>query len=181
MSIKKTIEDVKEFGGFPDENLLTLFSKVSDLVDKTLIEETILMKEPKEIRETVVNRIRYARKELFIITPSDTITDSVKVFPFKEMAGRGVRIRICMPISRETVGIAKELTKFCQLRHIDTSSMRLSIVDNIWLGIGIGARDISRGFLVSSNRDLVGYVKLLMERIWKGGMETHLRIDQLEE
>src|SRR3989344_8771046 len=76
--------------------------------------------------------LRNAKKNAVIITTSEGLSRKFEsLMPSLEKAKkRGVTLRIAATINSDNIKVARELSKFADVRHIDKSHGRFAIVDN---------------------------------------------------
>jgi sugar-specific transcriptional regulator TrmB len=74
--------------------------------------------------------IQSAKDAVTIVTSAKGLVDLAKNMPlYKELVTRGVAIKILAPVTRENFGIAQELLKICEVRHIPTDYIETTLVD----------------------------------------------------
>lgn len=107
----------------------------------SLYENGVKYVEPSDLsgslkgRQNVYNHLdmmlKNAKKQAVIVTTSEGLTRKFEsLMPTLEKAKkRGVALKIAAPINSENVKVARELSKFADVRHLDKPHGRFAIVD----------------------------------------------------
>jgi hypothetical protein len=126
-------------------------------------------------RETYENTMHIAKEEIIMMTSPAGITAAWNVMPqIKEWAERGVSIKIMAPITIENLDAARQLSKYCEVRHVPTTYLETTIVDGTHLfqfrnPTKQGAREAEPFFentFYSSDPEHVGKVKKTLNDVW---------------
>ncbi|MFQ6075257.1 MAG: hypothetical protein ACE5Z5_03850, partial [Candidatus Bathyarchaeia archaeon] len=93
--------------------------------------------------------------------------------------------RCIAPITEGNLGVAKELSKEVQLRHIESNDLEMIVIDGRHLfwsqSTSLQVQNQGGlGMLYSNERNYVEGMKALMERLWEGGVEAEVRIREVE-
>ena len=74
--------------------------------------------------------VRSAGNEVLIVTSANGLaTLARRFFFFKELATRGVQVKILAPITTDNFKITQELLEICDVRHVVTDYMETTLVD----------------------------------------------------
>lgn len=156
------------------------------LLTGTPIEETYFIKDNREARERLREKIVSAEREVFVLAPPAGLTSLLSDYDLKRIGGKGsVRYRCVSPITEGNLRVAEALSKELQLRHIESNDLEMFVIDGqhlFWSQFvspqGRGEGDL--GMLYSNERNYVGGMRALMERLWEGGVEAEVRIREVE-
>jgi len=75
--------------------------------------------------------IRNAEESVTLMTTSQGFLRKVEGLKptFEKLKKRGVKIRIAAPLTKENMQVAKELSKFAEVKHVDKIGSRFCVVD----------------------------------------------------
>ena len=101
------------------------------------------------------------------MTTSQGLNESVKALHLlSEISQRNVSIKIMAPLVNDNFEAAKELSKFCEIRHIPTNYAEVSVIDGKKLYQFKGFNNMEKsGF--SNDVDFVTKTKNRLVEIWK--------------
>lgn len=92
--------------------------------------ETCIIKDAEIAQRKYINVVRSAKREIVLLTSSESLASLRKNLPLlKEQAERGVSTKIMAPITRENLQTARQLSKFCVVKHVSTGYLGTTIVD----------------------------------------------------
>jgi HTH-type transcriptional regulator, sugar sensing transcriptional regulator len=76
--------------------------------------------------------IRNAEKNVTLVTSSDGLNRKMEALlpAFEKASKRGVKVRIAAPIVKENFKVAREMSKFADVRHIGKPNGRFAVVDS---------------------------------------------------
>jgi len=95
---------------------------------------TLFTTDASTARKNYEGILRSARKEILALTSSEGLVNySKKATLMKELAKRGVSLKILAPITSENLEAAQELSKRCEVRHVPASYLKTTIVDGAHL------------------------------------------------
>jgi sugar-specific transcriptional regulator TrmB len=81
-------------------------------------------------RKTYEETMHSAKEDIIMMTSSEGVVESWKAMPLiKEWAERGLSIKIMAPITNENLDAARQLSKYCEVRHVPKTYMETTIVD----------------------------------------------------
>ena len=74
--------------------------------------------------------INSAKKEIIVMTSSDGLIESQKrIALLKDASVRGVSVKVLVPITKEILNAAPELSKCCSIRHAPVGDLEITVVD----------------------------------------------------
>lgn len=76
--------------------------------------------------------IKNAEKNVTIVTTSKGIVRKVDALKpeLEKLAKKGVKIRVAVPINKESMQAVKDIMKFADVRHLDKFNARFCVIDN---------------------------------------------------
>ena len=136
--VKKKIKEEADESVKSMENI-----KGSDLLKELNIlhKQGVGMVEPTDLsgslkgRDNAYNQmesmIKSAQKSIIIMTTSEGLTRKYEAFKnhLEKAAKRGVDIKIAAPLTPDVEKYAKELSKFCKIKHVDKINARFCLID----------------------------------------------------
>ena len=108
-----------------------------------------------------------ATEEIMIMTSSQGLNGCLKSLPIlSEISQRSVPVKIMAPLVNDNFEAGKELSKFCEIRHIPTNYAEVSVIDgkNLYQFKGFNRNEKS-GF--SKDLDFITKTKNRLVEIWK--------------
>ncbi len=138
---------------------------------------TIVIADEEAAEEKYSQTLRAAKEEIIMmISEKDIVQLSEGTLPFKELAKRGISIRIIAPITLENIEQAKLLSEYCEVRHFASSYLGTTIVDSKYLfqlktsspdqGVSGNAFSFKNAFY-SADLAYVKRMKTMLEDVWK--------------
>ena len=120
-----------------DELRGTEVTKELDLLHKQgieFIEPTDLagaIRSRHNIYSHVDQMVRGAEKSVVLMTTSRGLAKKAEILRpvFEKLRKKGVKIRVAAQINKENIGIAKDLSKVAEVKHVDKISARFCLVD----------------------------------------------------
>ncbi|MCP8309814.1 MAG: hypothetical protein H3Z54_14200, partial [archaeon] len=91
-------------------------SRIAELKTGKLLEQTYVIRNAEEALKKINEILFLAKREVLLITTSDFFL-RVERYPFKYLNEKGVKIRVILPIIKENVEAAKQVSGYIQLRH----------------------------------------------------------------
>jgi len=165
-------------------------SRIDYLQTGKPVEKTLVFKNPKEAFEKTVELFRSAKEGIFVTTIPGRITAFLRNYPIRELQDKGVAFRLLVPITTENVNEAKELSKYCELKHIDKIGAMMGIIDREHLVfLRSPPSDVSNNpeykehfkeMMYTNDRGHVDHMMTLAEELWNLGVDGRERIRELE-
>jgi sugar-specific transcriptional regulator TrmB len=115
-----------------------LWQNSTDIDDKIVQIETgkptpttLVIADEIKAREKYNQILRAAKKEIMLMTSAKELAQfNESTLPFKTLAKREVSVKILAPITIENMEQAKLLSKYCEIRHVPSTYLGTTIVDN---------------------------------------------------
>ena len=107
--------------------------------------------------------------------------------PFKslytELNQRGIRERLVTEINEDNLPYAKEVMKFCQIRHLDRVAGNFGIADRREIRMHAVIREsrVPTQLLISNARSFVEQHQYFFDELWKKAIPAEERIREIEE
>lgn len=120
--------------------------------------------------------LRAAEKDIVMLISAKNLTSFWESKPpLKEWAKRSVSVRIMAPITKDTFGVAENLSKFCEVRHVPASQVATTIVDGKHLfHFKIPSTSQEEEFVssfktsfYSEDFEYVENVKIMLDNLWR--------------
>ena len=116
-----------------------------------------------------------AKEEIVIMTSSEGLIESKSVFQLRDLAQRGISIKIMAPINGENLETALQLLAFCEVRHIPKGYFLTTLVDKAHVFQSdstssdhqtLGSK-YSENMFYTNDSDYVGKTKNMLADIWR--------------
>jgi sugar-specific transcriptional regulator TrmB len=115
-----------------------LWQNSTDIDDKIVEIETgkptpttLVIADEIRAKEKYNQVLRTAEKEIMLMTSARDLTLlNEKTIPFEDLQQRNVSIKILAPITIENMECAKQLSEYCQVRHVPSTYLGTTIVDD---------------------------------------------------
>jgi sugar-specific transcriptional regulator TrmB len=124
---------VQAFNGvFEDSwrNSTDIQKKIVEIETGKPTPEICVIKDAEVAYKKYVDTMQLAEKEIIMMTSSEGLIRSWKNTPLlKELAERGVSVRIMAPVVKENLQAAQELSRYCAFRHVPVGYIETTIVD----------------------------------------------------
>ncbi len=124
---------VNGFKAFFDElwfNSTDIQKKIVEIKTGKPTPETYVIKSAEVAYKKYIEIMDSAKVEIVSIGSSNDIFGFWKKVPLlKGRTEHGLSIRIMTPITNENLKAARELSKYCEIRHIETNCLRTTLVD----------------------------------------------------
>ncbi|UCC58255.1 MAG: hypothetical protein JSW14_07915 [Candidatus Bathyarchaeum sp.] len=92
--------------------------------------KTIVIRDVETAKEKYSQTLRNAEKEIILITPTKDLSQlSKNTLPLKELAKRKITVKIIAPITTKNLQAAEKLSKYCEVRHVASSSLSTAVID----------------------------------------------------
>ena len=127
---KTLINAFQTFFGQLWRDAVDIQKKINELKTGKSAPEAILIRDAEEAYQKYLSVISSAQEEIVLMTSAKGLTLILDNKPILEdWLKRKVSVRIMAPINSENVNIAHELSKYCKIRHVQMSYVRVVIVD----------------------------------------------------
>ncbi len=156
----------------------------------TAAEKTIVLTDPAEIINNVVNHFSHIKHIADICADSNAPYSHFMLKPVREafiqLKNRGVRIRFITEITKENLHYSKELMKIVELRHLDGIKGNFGISDGI-NGMEYRASPTSKKedtpseYIISNVRSLVEQQQYFFDMLWSRAIPAKQRIKEIEQ
>ena len=122
------LEDVRATKLF--DELKLLYTNGIDLVDASDLSGAVKGRE--NINEQINTLLNDANEDIVLITTAEGLARKASSFRknLKRLNDKKIKIRIVAPINKENYEVAKELSKFAEIRNTQRIDSRFMIVDN---------------------------------------------------
>jgi hypothetical protein len=127
-----------------------------------------------ETAEKIYNEsMHMAKKEIIMMTSSEGLIASWRALPsLKEWRERGVSIKIMAPITVENSEAARQLSEYCEVRHVPMACLETTIIDGQQLfQFKIPpkpGRTLFEDTFYTSDPDFVEKTKRMLNDAWRG-------------
>jgi sugar-specific transcriptional regulator TrmB len=188
-------EIVKAFSAVFEEhwhNATEISKKIVEIEKGITSPEMSIIKNSEEAQQKYLSKLDSAREEIFLLTSSEGLIELSKTLPsLKENKENGISVRVLAPITGENLKDALSLLKCCEVRHITTSYLNTTIVDNQHLfqfknpppdSKKIDATLSFENTFYTNDLEYVEKTRTMLNKIWKDSpVPTTATIDSLEE
>jgi len=104
--------------------------KILEIESGKVRPKTYFINEPEEAYEKYVDTINGAQKEILIITSTRGVIElSERVARLEGWREKGVLVKIMAPITVDNSKQARRLSDFCEVRHVPTHYLGITVVD----------------------------------------------------
>ena len=155
--------------------------KIVEIETGKPIPETYVIKDAEVAHKKHDEIMVSAKKEIVSLTSSKYILRLWKKAPSsKEWTGRGICVRIMAPITNENLKAAQQLSKYCEVRHVATNCLRITVVDGKHLFMfktppldleKLDASSYFEGTFYTNDIEYVGRAKDMLDDIWKSACD----------
>ena len=103
--------------------------RIEELKTGIPINETVVIKDPEEAWAKIVKVMETAKKDISLITTSQSLNTLLKNDPFGKYRKSGVKCKIMASIDLDNLETAQKLTHRCEIKHVPISYMTMMVVD----------------------------------------------------
>jgi two-component system, OmpR family, sensor histidine kinase VicK len=176
--------DMKTLKGLTNTYLMDSMPTTAEDVE----EKTEVIYGAKDIVNDTIERL-YAATE-YVDNCIDSTAPSMFVIPnhpvtkaFRDLRQKGIRLRFITEITKDNIEYCKELTKMCNLRHLDEVKGNFGIVDGIYYRANARTTKSSPPPLLirSALRAFVEQQQYFFDMLWKKAIPAKQRIKEIEE
>ncbi|MHA1238775.1 MAG: TrmB family transcriptional regulator [Candidatus Odinarchaeia archaeon] len=111
-------------------NSVAIKERIEEIKTGKPIYETYIVKDPELAYNKYKEITNSAEKEIIRITTIMGVYRILKNFPLKKLTNKGVKIYCIAPITEKNLDAALQLSKYCEIKHINLSCLRVIIVDD---------------------------------------------------
>jgi sugar-specific transcriptional regulator TrmB len=165
-----------------------LWQKASDVQDKIFEIEarkstpkTLVLRDADAANRKHMEIMQSAKTEILVMTSSEGLIElSENLHLLKELAEKGVSIRIMAPIISENLQVVQQLSKCCGIKHVADSYLRTTVVDGQHLlqfknppserEKHASALPLDNAFY-TNNREYVENTERMLNELWKNSKE----------
>lgn len=111
-------------------NSTEIEQKIAEIETGTPPPRTMFINDTKKAKAKYDQALKSARKEIFIVTPSDqllNLSKNIKDFDYRN--AKGISTKIMSPITVKNFKAARELSRYCQVRHCPVNYLETTIID----------------------------------------------------
>ena len=154
--------------------------KIDELKSGIPIGETVVIKDAEEAWNKVARVLESARKEVVIITSSQSINRLADNNPFVNYFKKGLKVRIMASIDLDNLEPAERLSANYEIKHVPISYLTMMVVDNKHLfmfkmpplgDLANGAVFYLADTFYSSDPSQIERVSEMLNDIWKRGID----------
>jgi sugar-specific transcriptional regulator TrmB/predicted transcriptional regulator len=154
--------------------------RIDELKSGIPIGETVVIKDAEEAWNKVAKVLESARKEIIIITSSQSINRLADNNPFVNYFKKGLEVRIMASIDLDNLEPAKKLSTNYEIKHVPISYLTMMVVDNKHLFMfkmpALGDLTNESVFYLadtfySSDPSQIERVSEMLNDIWKRGID----------
>ncbi|MCP8308285.1 MAG: hypothetical protein H3Z54_06285 [archaeon] len=163
-------------------------ARIAELKTGKPMEQTYVIRDAEEAFKKINETLFLAKREVLVITAPDFFL-RVKRYPFKYLSEKGVKIRAILPIMRDNVEVAKEISGYIQLKHIENNVLRMGVIDDQALVFAETPSNLKNSKAYWDGLDNTVYsnvaryvsgIRNLFEMIWDQALDAEVRIKEIE-
>jgi sugar-specific transcriptional regulator TrmB len=120
-------------GVFEDlwRNSTDINDKIAEIESGISTPKTLIIADEEIAKKTYYQAISNAQEEIMLITSAKNLSQlSEKALPLEELSKRKVSVKIMAPITSENLQSAKELSNYCEVRHLAFSYLGTATIDS---------------------------------------------------
>jgi len=154
--------------------------RIDELKSGIPIGETVVIKDPEEAWAKVTKVLEAAKKDVVIITSSQSINNLLENDPFSKYCKKGPKCRIMASIDLDNLETAQKLAVRYEIKHVPISYLTMMVVDNKHLFMfkkpSLSEMANESGFYLvdtfySNDPSSIKRVSEMLNDIWKRGVE----------
>jgi CBS domain-containing protein len=104
--------------------------KIEELKTGVPIGETLVIKDPEDTWQKVVQTLDSAKEDVILITSSQSLISLLEKDPFEKHHKPGVKFRLMAPIDLDNLEAAKKLSGNYEVKHVPINYMTMMLVDD---------------------------------------------------
>ena len=120
-------------GVFEDlwRNSTDINDKIVEIESGVSTPKTVIIADEEIAKKTYYQAVSNAQEEIMLITSAKNLSQlSEKALPLEELSKRKVSVKIMAPITSENLQSGKELSDYCEVRHLAFSYLGTAIIDS---------------------------------------------------
>jgi sugar-specific transcriptional regulator TrmB len=120
-------------GVFEDlwRNSADINDKIVEIESGKPTPKTVIIADEEIAKKTYYQTVSNAQEEIMLITSAKNLNQlNEKALPLEELSKRKVSVKIMAPITSENLQSAKELSDYCEVRHLAFSYLGTAIIDS---------------------------------------------------
>ncbi|MCW4009015.1 MAG: CBS domain-containing protein [Candidatus Bathyarchaeota archaeon] len=142
--------------------------------------ETIVIKDPEGAWQKVGKMLENAKKDVILITSSQSLSKLLEKDPFEKYHRQGVQFRLMAPIDLDNLETAKKLSTSYEVKHVPINYMTMMLIDdlNLFMFKSAPLNDVTDESFFYLNDTFFTNDKRSSERVsemlndtWKRGMD----------
>ena len=154
--------------------------RIDELKSGIPIGETLVIKGPEEAWTKVTKVLEAAKKDIVIITTSQSINKLAENDPLADYFKKGLKVRIMASIDLDNLEPAQRLAACYEVKHVPISYMTMMLVDNKHLfmfkmpplsDFGTESALYLADTFYSTDRSQIERVSEMLSDIWKRGID----------
>jgi CBS domain-containing protein len=154
--------------------------RIEELKTGIPIGETVVIKDPQQAWQKVVEMLDNAKEDVILITSSQSLISLLEKDPFEKHHKPGVKFRLMAPIDFDNLEAATKLSSAYEIKHVPINYMTMMLVDdrNLFMFKSAPIDDVSDESFFYLNDTFFTNDKRSSERVremlndtWKRGME----------
>ncbi|MCW4029258.1 MAG: CBS domain-containing protein [Candidatus Bathyarchaeota archaeon] len=154
--------------------------RIEELKSGVPIGETVVIKSAEEALAKVTSILESAKKEIVIITTSQSINRLAEDDPIVEYFRRDLKVQIMASIDLDNLEPAQKLAQYYEVKHVPISYLTMMLVDNKYLfmfkmrpltDLGAESAFYFPDTFYSTDSSQVERVSEMLSDIWKRGID----------
>jgi sugar-specific transcriptional regulator TrmB/CBS domain-containing protein len=154
--------------------------RIEELKSGVPIGETVVIKSAEEALAKVTSILESAKKEIVIITTSQSINRLAEDDPLVEYFRRDLKVQIMASIDLDNLEPAQKLARYYEVKHVPISYLTMMLVDNKYLfmfkmrpltDLGVESAFYFPDTFYSTDLSQVERVSEMLSDIWKRGID----------
>ncbi|HLN46029.1 MAG TPA: helix-turn-helix domain-containing protein [Candidatus Sulfotelmatobacter sp.] len=166
--------------------------RISELEFGVPVSKTYVINNADEAKEKYDKTIRSAKDEIMMITSTAGLIELEKNMALlKDWSGKGMLIKIMVPMASENKNITQQLSQFCHVKHVPTGFLNTTIIDEQNLfqfkhtSLNSEKQDATPLFedvLFSNDSEYVEKARIMLQKIWIDALSpSTISVEQIIE
>jgi sugar-specific transcriptional regulator TrmB/CBS domain-containing protein len=154
--------------------------RIEELKTGVPVGETVVIKDPQDAWQKVVEMLDNAKEDVILITSSQSLINLIEQDPFESHHKPGVKFRLMAPIDLDNLEAAKKLSSTYEIKHVPINYMTMMLVDdrNLFMFKSAPLNDVSdesffylNDTFFTNDKRSSERVKEMLNDTWKRGMD----------
>ena len=107
--------------------------RIEELKTGIPIGETLVLRDPREAWQKIEQMLEAAKKDVILITSSQSLNNIVESDPFAKHLREGLKFRIMAPIDLDNLEAAKKLAVNYEVKHVAINYLTMMLIDDTYL------------------------------------------------